>query len=671
MSSGRSRKLDPILLAAGFCAAGIPALALLAGAAELPRAWRLRPHPERGVAAMALALALASIPLLLRAFLTRRLAPPLPARSSLVRGVAAALLAIAACVPYFLVEPDNYTFDARMVVAVADSPEIMASAPLGHWGHHLAYRALELFSDPARDSPESLRLEAVRLSSRMAGVVAVVSATCLAPGLFPALGAAPAVLFLAWLPLALLYTGYLEFSPLAHSLLLLHVLLGARLLTRDTVSPLPPTLAAMAAVGAHGGPLFGMAGQALLVRRLLLRGAAARGGDDRAVLRALPSVLPHALLPFAALGSAMLAAYLLRHRAQPTAEWPWSGSALGGGDMRRWIWFSTPPPDAMPIQYVFLSPDYLVNVAQLVLFAFPLAPLIPIAIRGLARMRAPELPFLVAVLAGEMLLALFWNPDLGYDRDFDLLAYFPIPAAVLLLAWWNRALPGGPAGRWMLPASAVLAMLLSAGPRVAPRSQSGPEGANGFDFHMASDLSSALPTPPWSGGGDAPMRRAISPEFSERMRGSVRWLTGPGGGSGDANAEAAGAFVFAGGFFAAGSSPRVRLLLGERPAIDFRPEARLEVQEWKGPGCVLEFRPTSLFDAAGEPLRSGPEGPGGNGAQGVFLLRLSPVAENVLTPRRRILEAVLLESGPRDWFGVRGIRYHRHFDAPARPDAGP
>ena len=109
------------------------------------------------------------------------------------------------------------------------------------------------------------------------------------------------------------------------------------------------------------------------------------------------------------------------------------GNALGGGG-GQWVAFSE-RVSHVDVQYIFLDARHRVDLANLVLMACPLLLVLPLALRDLWSSHRDELAFLTAALGGLLLFSLFWNADLGMQRDFDLMAVFAVPAYLIVALW--------------------------------------------------------------------------------------------------------------------------------------------------------------------------------------------------------------------------------------------
>jgi hypothetical protein len=206
----------------------------------------------------------------------------------------------------------------------------------------------------------------------------------------------------------------------------------------------------MLAVWSHGAVCFATGAHLFLALHWLCAGGGGRSAWRAARLARLAGVCA---LPFAALAGGMLFAYV----AGTGVRWvDWYGNALGGGDDVFWVLFS-PEDRTRKHQILFLGAEHLVGQANVWLRAFPLFPLLPLAVAQILRVgaRRAELGFLLAGLAGLLLLGVLFNPDLGARRDFDLLAMWAVPAGYVVALWWEACF--GPRQRELLAAAVAAA----------------------------------------------------------------------------------------------------------------------------------------------------------------------------------------------------------------------
>lgn len=406
-----------------FAGVGVPGLVYAAGRSDLAVAawlWSPPPHPLSQVA-LAAGAALAAV-------LAGAAAAPRMPRGPARAAVLALLLAGAgsACLRWHYRDLGG---DAEFWVKLASHPFIMSSEPFGRWSHYLAYRGLAAFG--AGD-----RLLAVRVSSVLAGSVYLAALLAWAPRVFTRAPVWALVAFLFVSPTTELFAGYPETTPWVYALTGVYLLAGLRYLASGVErAPWPESLLLMATLWAHGVACFATGAHAVLLCLWLRRAAQTRPGRSRwAVAAAL------AALPFAALAATFLWAWL-RGTGLPAS--PWYGNALGGGG-GQWVAFSE-SVSHVDVQYLFLDPRHRRDLANLVLWACPLLLVLPFAVRDLRRSRPHELGFLGGALAGLLLFSLLWNPDLGMQRDLDLMALFSVPCYWIAALWLDARFPPGQA----------------------------------------------------------------------------------------------------------------------------------------------------------------------------------------------------------------------------------
>ena len=331
--------------------------------------------------------------------------------------------------------------DALFWVRLADDPAVMPSEPLGRASHYLFYRIVSETSVDRwlRLGPKAL---ALRLSAVAAGMVYLTLLLAWARQALPRSSAWTSVLFLFVTPTLVFYAGYLETTPWAYAFTGAYLLAGLRYLDAGLRRPpWPEALLLMLAVGSHGVACFVTGAHALLCLHWFF----AREPGEHAPWTAqrLGQLVAVGLLPFTVLA----AAFAWTYHFGSGARWEWYGNALGGPDKEFWVAFSD-TATRRPHQILFGSAQYRTGLLNVLLFACPLLLVLPAAIwQTLHSRRRPAL-FLLAGFAGLFLITLFFNPDLGYRRDFDLLAVFAVPASMLIALWWDAHFSSRQ--RWLL-----------------------------------------------------------------------------------------------------------------------------------------------------------------------------------------------------------------------------
>jgi hypothetical protein len=427
----------------------LPALVYWASRSEaFEWIWHFPAHQD-SVLLVALGLAgVVALALLVSAGVARRWGhSAAPSRAARVgRAVAAALL-VAGAGALLVRWPHSATpGDWATWGRLADDPMIMPSEPLGRASHYLFYRVI---SETPLDrwlrlGPKAL---ALRLSAVAAGMVYLTLLLAWARRALPRSSAWTSVLFLFATPMLVLYAGYLETTPWAYAFTGAYLLAGLRYLNAGLRRPpWPEALLLMLAVGSHGVACFVTGAHALLCLHWFF--AREPGEHTPWTAQRLGQLVAVALLPFVLIGAAFVWTY---HFGLGTkADWykgAWYGNALGGPDKDFFVAFSDTATGPRH-QIRFGSREYLIGLLNVLLFACPLLLVLPAAIRQTLRSRRRPALFLLAGFAGLFLITLFFHPDLGYRRDFDLLALCAVPASMLIALWWDAHFSSRQ--RWLL-----------------------------------------------------------------------------------------------------------------------------------------------------------------------------------------------------------------------------
>jgi hypothetical protein len=418
--------------------------------------WSLPSQPDSKVA-WGLAAALSGVALLFcaQALLARLRRDAAPRQRALLRvatGASFALVVLAAGALLLRWHYLGAAGDWTRWVRWAQDPFLMPSEALGRWSHYVGYEVASRLDLPRRlrVGPKALGM---RLASVAAGMFYLAALLALLPRALPGSARWSSALFLFVSPTAVLFAGYLETTPWGYAFLGTYLLAGLRYLAQGHAArraPWPEALVLMLAVWSHGAACFATGAHLFLTLHWLFADGAGRSPWTAARLAQLAGVCA---LPFAALAGGMLFAYV----AGTGVRWvDWYGNALGGGDGVFWVLFS-PEGRTREHQLLFLGPEHLVAQANVWLRAFPLFSLLPVAVGQVLRVRArrAELAFLLAGLAGLLLLGLLFNPDLGAQRDFDLLALWAVPAGYVVALWWDACF--GPRQREVLAAGVAAA----------------------------------------------------------------------------------------------------------------------------------------------------------------------------------------------------------------------
>jgi hypothetical protein len=366
----------------------------------------------------------------------------LPSHAAGVWRVAAAALLVAGAGALLVRWPhDAGPGDALVWLKLADEPVVMPSEPLGRGAHYLFYQIVAGASLDRwlRLGPKAL---ALRLSAVAAGMVYLTVLLAWARRALPRSSSWTSVLFLFVTPTLVLYAGYLETTPWAYAFTGAYLLAGLRYLNAGLRRPpWAEALLLMLAVGSHGVACFASGAHALLCLHWFF----ARGPGEPAqwTARRVGQLVAVALLPFAALA----AAFVWTYHFGTGGRWKWYGNALGGADREFFVVFSD-VPRRFHYQIRFGSREYLIGLLNVLLFACPLLLVLPAAIWQTLRSRRRPALFLLAGFAGLFLITLFFNPDLGYRGDFDLLALCAVPASMLIALWWEAHFSSRQ--RWLL-----------------------------------------------------------------------------------------------------------------------------------------------------------------------------------------------------------------------------
>jgi hypothetical protein len=368
--------------------------------------------------------------------------------SRLWKAVGAALLV--ACAGALLARwPHRFSLgDAGIWLHLADDPMLMSSEPLGRGSHYLFYQLVSQtgLGRSLRLGPKVL---ALRLSAVAAGMVYLTLLLACARRALPRSSAWTSVLFLFVSPTLVFYAGFLETTPWAYAFIGAYLLAGLRYLNAGLRRP--PWLEAlllMLAAGSHGVACFVTGAHALLCLHWFF--AREPGEPTPWTARRVGQLFAVALLPFAVLAAAMAWSY---HFGLGT-KGRWYGNALGGPDKDFWVAFSDTATRPRH-QILFGSAEYRIGLLNVLLFACPLLLVLPAAIWQTLRSRRRPALFLLAGFAGLFLITLFFNPDLGYRGDFDLLAVFAVPASMLIALWWDAHFSSRQ--RWLLALSIAAA----------------------------------------------------------------------------------------------------------------------------------------------------------------------------------------------------------------------
>jgi hypothetical protein len=343
--------------------------------------------------------------------------------------------------------------DAIIWLHLADDPMLMPSEPLGRVSHYLFYRVVtETPLDRwLRPRPKVL---AVRLSSVAAGMVYLTLLLAWARQALPRSSTWTSVLFLFVTPTLVLYAGYLETTPWAYAFTGAYLLAGLRYLNAGLRRPpWPEALLLMLAVGCHGVVCLVTGAHALLCLHWFF--AREPGEPAPWTARRVGQLVAIALLPFAVLAASFAWSY---HFGLGT-KGRWYGNALGGPDKDFFVAFSdtaTGPGHRVGFnQFRFGNREYLTGLLNVLFFGCPLLLVLPAAIWQTLRSRRRPVLFLLAGFAGLFLITLFFNPDLGYRGDFDLLAFCAVPASMLIALWWDARFSSRQ--RWLLALSIAAA----------------------------------------------------------------------------------------------------------------------------------------------------------------------------------------------------------------------
>ncbi len=328
------------------------------------------------------------------------------------------------------------SLDANIWVSEADSPFIMGSAPLGHWSHTLFHRlgrALSFGSWIAVDLRPKER--AVVLASVAAGTFVVGALLLLGRGAFPRSSRWSSVAFLFVTPTLVFYAGFREVTPWCYAFVTVYLLAGLRFLARDPSRP-PwfESLILMLALWTHGSACFVAGAHAFLCLHWFLRAPHEATGPWQPARVARLIVL--AAVPFLALAATLAWAWAFGTGSERFA---WYGHALGGPDGLLFV-APTRASQQDGSHVVFASRVWWQGQLNLLLFACPLLVLVPAAIARGLRARRPQTLFLTAGLAGLLLLAWTFNPHArgGYRGDLDVVAFFALPATLLVALWWDE-----------------------------------------------------------------------------------------------------------------------------------------------------------------------------------------------------------------------------------------
>jgi len=343
--------------------------------------------------------------------------------------------------------------DALTWLNLAADPELMPDSPLGRASHYLFYQVVSQSSVDRwfRPGPKML---ALRFSAVAAGMFYLTVILMWARRAFPRSSAWTSVVFLFVTPTLVLYAGYLETTPWAYAFTGAYLLAGLRYLnTGLRRPPWPEALLLMLAVGSHGVMCFVTGAHALLCLHWFF--AREPGEHTPWSAQRVAQVIGVGLLPF----TVLVAAFVWTYHFGSIGNRYWYGNALGGPDKDFWVAYSDaaikPGHRAWFKEYVFGSREYLTGLLNVLLFACPLLFALPAAIwHTLCSQRRPAL-FLLAGFAGLFLITLFFNPDLGYRSDFDLLAVFAVPASMLIALWWDARFSSRQ--RWLLALSIAAA----------------------------------------------------------------------------------------------------------------------------------------------------------------------------------------------------------------------
>ena len=429
----------------------LPALVYWASRSEaFEWIWRF---PDQQGSALLVALGLAGafvLALLASARVARRWGRgAVPSRAAQPWKAAGAALLVA-CAGALLVRwpHSSGSGDWFLWLKLADDPALMPSEPLGRASHYLFYQVV---SQTPLDrwlqlGPKAL---ALRLSAVAAGMVYLTALLVWARQALPSSSAWTSVFFLFVTPTAVLYAGYLETTPWAYAFTGVYLLAGLRYLNAGLRRPpWPEALLLMLAVGSHGVACFATGAHALLCLHWFF--AREPGEATPWTAQRVGQLVAVALLPFAVLAAAFASSY----HFGTTGRWKWYGNALGGADKEFFVVFSD-AARRFRYQIQFGSREYRIGLLNVLLFACPLILVLPAAIWHTLRSRRRPALFLIAGFAGLFLLTLFFNPDLGYRGDFDLLALCAVPASMLIALWWDAHFSSRQ--RWLLALSIAAA----------------------------------------------------------------------------------------------------------------------------------------------------------------------------------------------------------------------
>ncbi|MGI8905428.1 MAG: hypothetical protein ACR2IE_02930 [Candidatus Sumerlaeaceae bacterium] len=308
----------------------------------------------------------------------------------------------------------GYEGDYTGWIKIANKPDLIPSEPLGRWSHYACFKMLEVIGVASNDL-------AMRVSSVLSGCLFIAAIWVFGRRALPYAPRTVVILILLFSPLIALFCGYRENTPLAYALSATYLLLGLRYIhLRLRRSPWPETLVLALAIWSHGAICFLTAAHLVLAALWFMRTHNIKQVEVFAALQ----LFALCIAPFMPLVLTMAAAYILK------LPGPWFGNALGGGDLGMFVDFTGHPTGS---QHTIWSRTYWLNIANLIVYACPVLPVVLYAATTGTRAKDPATCFLTAGFLGMLALALTWNPDIGYIKDFDLLAGFAIPAHLLLL----------------------------------------------------------------------------------------------------------------------------------------------------------------------------------------------------------------------------------------------
>ena len=142
-------------------------------------------------------------------------------------------------------------------------------------------------------------------------------------------------------------------------------------------------------------------------------------------------------IPFVLFGAFLLWAILSPRMTGESMFW--FSMIAGGADRDKFVnlWKAD-----LHSQDTLFGARHLFHLFHLLLTMGPFLFILRRIARDLAA-RRDELQFLLASLGGLLVLAVFWNADLGMPRDMDILAFFALPVQVLLLLWMEDKIEPG------------------------------------------------------------------------------------------------------------------------------------------------------------------------------------------------------------------------------------